>query len=186
MDPIGKSPIPVPALILGKVVMASCWLFFIVKTQKVDTMIYDSAITQVMGVVVFVIGISLVILSFIYLGRSASIGIPEERTELKTQGVYRISRNPMYLGAFLMCAGSCLFALHLVNFLLFAITIGVHHSIVKKEEQFLEKRFGQRWLEYKKRVPRYVGRIKSASTGRSSVQQSVQSASSVITKSRQS
>jgi len=40
-----------------------------------------------------------------------------------------------------------------------AITIGVHHRIVKKEGEFLEKRFGQLWLDYKQRVPRYVGRI---------------------------
>jgi protein-S-isoprenylcysteine O-methyltransferase Ste14 len=159
MDPIGKSPIFVPALIVGKVTMASCWLFFLVKTQDVAAMLYNSVITEVIGVVVFVIGLALVVLSFVYLGQSVSIGLPEEKTELKTNGVYRISRNPLYVGAFLMCAGSCLFAIHLVNFVLFAITFGVHHQIVRKEEQFLEKRFGQRWLEYKARVPRYVGRI---------------------------
>jgi protein-S-isoprenylcysteine O-methyltransferase Ste14 len=166
MDPIGKSPVPAPILIFGKVAMVSCWLFFIVKVQGVDAMLYDSVVTEAIGVVVFVAGLALVVFSFVYLGQSVSIGIPEEKTELKTHGVYRLSRNPMYLGAFLMCAGSCLFAIHLVNFVLFTITIGVHHSIVKKEEQFLEKRFGQRWLEYKKRVPRYVGRIGAASAAR--------------------
>jgi hypothetical protein len=48
MDPIGKSPIPVPALILGKVAMVSCWLFFILKMLGIDAMLYDSAITHVL------------------------------------------------------------------------------------------------------------------------------------------
>jgi protein-S-isoprenylcysteine O-methyltransferase Ste14 len=147
MDPLGKSPIPVPCLIIGKVAMASCWLFFIVKMQGMDTMLYDNVATEAIGVIMFLIGLTLVIFSFVYLGQSVSIGLPEEKTALKTNGVYRISRNPLYVGAFLMCAGSCLFAIHLVNFVLFAITLGVHHQIVLKEEQFLEKRFGQRWLE---------------------------------------
>ena len=36
-----------------------------------------------------------------------------------------------------------------------------YERIMAAEEEFLEQRFGQAWLEYKKRVPRYLGRIKS-------------------------
>jgi len=32
MEPIGKSPIPVPLLISGKIAMLFCWLFFLVKS----------------------------------------------------------------------------------------------------------------------------------------------------------
>jgi protein-S-isoprenylcysteine O-methyltransferase Ste14 len=168
MDIIGKSPIAVPVLILGKIAMLGCWLFFVVKKLSADAMLYDSAVTQALGVAVSVAGLILVILSLLHLGRSASVGIPEQKTELKTHGMYRISRNPVYVGGFLMCAGSCLFSIHFLNFLLFAITIAVHHLIVRKEEQFLEKAFGQQWLDYKERVPRYVGRIRSISTVRNS------------------
>ena len=57
-----------------------------------------------------------------------------------------------------MCAGSCLYSIHVVNFLLLVITVAIHHSFVLKEEQFLEKRFGNNWLDYKKRVHRYLGK----------------------------
>jgi protein-S-isoprenylcysteine O-methyltransferase Ste14 len=41
--------------------------------------------------------------------------------------------------------------------LLFVLTEIIHHNIILKEELFLEKRFGERWLEYKQRTPRYLG-----------------------------
>ncbi len=166
MDPIGKSPVPVPILILGKLAVAACWLFFLVRTLGIDTMLYDSALTRSVGVVLVVAGFLLLILGFIYLGRSVSVGLPEEKTELKTRGVYRITRNPMYLGGFLVCAGSCLIFIHVVNFLLSALAVGIHHVIVTREERFLEERFGAQWLEYKRRVPRYVGWVKSAGAAR--------------------
>ena len=161
MDPIGKSPVPVPVLILSKLAMAGCWFIFLVRTFDIGKMFYDGPLTRGMGITLFVAGLCVVILSFIFLGTSLSVGLPEKETELKTRGVYRVSRNPMYMGAFLMCAGSCLFSVHLANLLLFAITIAVHHLIVIREEKFLEARFGQRWLEYKERVPRYVGIVGS-------------------------
>lgn len=158
MDILGKSPVPLPFLILGKLAFAGCWLFFIVKFLTVDTMLYDSAATRATGIALFAVGSALALLALVHLGRSAAVGFPDRMTELKTHGVYRISRNPVYLGGFLTCAGSCLFSIHPLNVLLCAIAIAIHHWIVKKEEQFLEERFGKQWREYCGRVPRYIGR----------------------------
>jgi protein-S-isoprenylcysteine O-methyltransferase Ste14 len=164
MDFIGKSPISTPVLIIGKVTLFACFVFFLVKTFAIDTMLYDSILTQTVGVVLYVGGLVILIVAIVQLGQSVAVGIPERSTELKTQGLYRLTRNPIYVGAFIMCAGSCLYAIHVVNFLLFAVAIGIHHQIVTKEEQFLEKRFGQQWIEYKQRVPRYVGRMRHTHT----------------------
>jgi protein-S-isoprenylcysteine O-methyltransferase Ste14 len=159
VDPIGKSPISLPLLVIGKTAMITCWCFFLVKSLNIAGMVYDSAVTRAVGVLLFAAGLVLVMLAFVSLGASLSVGLPEGRTELKTGGVYRMTRNPIYLGAFLMCGGSCLYAIHPVNALLLAVTLFIHHRIVRKEEEFLEKRFGQEWLHYRKRVPRYCGRI---------------------------
>jgi protein-S-isoprenylcysteine O-methyltransferase Ste14 len=157
MEPIGKSPISVPLLIMGKVAMLFCWLFFLAKTCNMLTMHYDSTTTQWIGIALYALGLIIVILGFIGLGSSVSVGIPEENTVLKTGGIYQLSRNPMYLGGFIMCAGSCVYSIHIVNIILFAITFAIHHTIVLKEEQFLEKRFGNNWLDYKMQVHRYLG-----------------------------
>jgi protein-S-isoprenylcysteine O-methyltransferase Ste14 len=158
MDPIGKSPIPVPMLILGKAAMAVCLLFFALKTQIAGSLLYDSALTRTLGVLLAAGGLLLVVLGFVFLGRSVSVGLPGEETELKTQGIFKFTRNPLYLGGFLACVGSCLYSFHIVNILLCALAVGIHHSIILKEEEFLEERFGQRWLDYSRRVPRYLGK----------------------------
>jgi protein-S-isoprenylcysteine O-methyltransferase Ste14 len=155
MDPIGKSTIPAPFLILGKLAMILSGLFFIVKLYGV-AMLYDNPITQTTGVVFFIVGLIFLISGLAFLGKSVSVGLPQEKTELKTKGVYKITRNPIYVGVFLMCLGSCLNFMHILNFIFFGITVGIHHWIILGEEMFLEGRFGDQWREYKKRVPRYL------------------------------
>lgn len=156
MEPIGKSPIPVPLLITGKIAMLFCWLFFFAKSSNTLTMHYDSQTTQWIGIALYAAGLIIVIFGFFGLGSSVSVGLPEEKTRLKTGGIYQFSRNPMYLGGFVMCLGSCVYSIHIINFILFAITFAIHHSIVLKEELFLEKRFDLNWVEYKKKVRRYL------------------------------
>ena len=158
MDPLGKSPIPVIFLIIGKLALFGCCFFPLVKIMNIDSMLYDSLVTQAVGIVLYAVGLFFVTLSIINLGSSISVGLPREKTQLKTRGLYRISRNPIYFGAFVLCAGSCLIAIHPVNFLLFITVVLIHHQIIKKEEIFLEKRFGEDWLNYKKQVYRYIGR----------------------------
>ncbi len=159
MDPFGKPPIPLPMLILGKLAVFVCWMFFLAKTTGFYTMLYDSPVTRTAAYVLAALGFTILVLGFIFLGRSVSVGFPQEETELKTRGIYRFTRNPLYLGGFFVCAASCLFSIHLVNFLLCAMAIAIHHWIVTKEEVFLENRFGQQWRDYKRRVPRYIGII---------------------------
>jgi protein-S-isoprenylcysteine O-methyltransferase Ste14 len=158
MEPIGKSPIPVPLLITGKIALLFCWLFFLTKTSGTLTMHYDSQATQWIGIALYAAGLIIVILGFFGLGSSVSVGLPAEKTQLKTGGIYQFTRNPMYLGGFAMCAGSCVYSIHIINIILFSITLAIHHSIVLKEEVFLEKRFGSNWIEYKNKVQRYLGR----------------------------
>jgi len=157
MDALGKSPIPLPMLILGKLTMAGSWSFFFLKSEDASLLLYDSVLTQMIGILLALVGLVIVVFGFVFLGRSVAVGLPEEYTELKTGGIYRFTRNPIYLGVFLICAGSCIFAIHTLNFLLCATTIAIHHWIVTREEQFLEKRFGQAWVEYRRRVSRYIG-----------------------------
>jgi protein-S-isoprenylcysteine O-methyltransferase Ste14 len=152
---IGKSPISFPIFILGKLAFLISFLFCFLKWFNIATMFYDSLITQIIGIVLFIAGLIIVIIGVVQLGQSRAFGLPETETILKSNGLYRFSRNPMYFGGFIMCAGSCFFSIHLFNFLCFAIAFGTHFQIIIKEEEFLANRFGQEWIEYKQRVPRF-------------------------------
>lgn len=161
MEPLGKSPIPAPALIAGKLAMFACWIFALAENVDIITPLYKNRSSTGAGVLLFAVGALMAVASFFFLGRSLSVGLPAGRTELKTGGLYRISRNPIYAGAFLMCAGSCLITPHVLNYTLFAVAVTIHHWIVTREELFLEERFGNEWRIYRGRVRRYFGRTGS-------------------------
>ena len=91
--------------------------------------------------------------------RKAGTGIEpfDEATILVTGGFYRYSRNPMYLGMILMLVGSAFLlgsAGALLPLVIFILVIRNH--FVLAEECFLEAVFGQRYLDYKSKVRRWL------------------------------
>jgi protein-S-isoprenylcysteine O-methyltransferase Ste14 len=91
--------------------------------------------------------------------RRAGTGIEpfDAATTLVTGGFYRYSRNPMYLGMILMLAGSAFLlgsAGALLPLVIFILVIRNH--FVLAEERFLEAVFGQRYLDYKSNVRRWL------------------------------
>lgn len=83
-------------------------------------------------------------------------GIPtEDQTELVTNGIYKVSRNPAFLGFDLVYLGVMLGFANYFLILITIITIVVLHMQILQEEKFLTKRFGKDYLNYKKQVGRY-------------------------------
>ena len=77
-------------------------------------------------------------------------------TALVTGGIFGRLRNPMYVGlTLLLTALSILLASDwmLVMTIFFAPVI--HFGVVKREERYLEAKFGDAYRQYKARVPRY-------------------------------
>ena len=82
-----------------------------------------------------------------------------QATRLVTDGVYRISRNPMYLGLLLLLIGWGLWLGSASVWLippLFAITITLVQIV--PEERALERLFGAQYLAYRDNVVRWIGR----------------------------
>lgn len=76
---------------------------------------------------------------------------------LATDGPYRFSRNPGYLAGASVCAGIGLLANNPWIFLtLVAALAFIHATVVLTEEVVLENRFGEDYLEYKRRVRRWL------------------------------
>jgi protein-S-isoprenylcysteine O-methyltransferase Ste14 len=103
----------------------------------------------------FVAGLLIIITSLFHLGSSTRLGLPSEHTEFKSKGIYRYSRNPMYLGFNLLTLAAILLTLNLVILLLGVYSITIYHFIIIGEERFLETRFGNMYVEYKRRTRRY-------------------------------
>lgn len=91
------------------------------------------------------------------LGSSLRVGLPAEETVLKTSGIYRFSRHPIYLAMFILCIAAVLYCPHPAVIAAAIVAAAIHHLIALGEERFLERRFGRAWTEHKARVPRYLG-----------------------------
>ncbi|MBP7504347.1 MAG: isoprenylcysteine carboxylmethyltransferase family protein [Prolixibacteraceae bacterium] len=101
-------------------------------------------------------GILLVLASSFSLGSALRIGLPREETRLRTGGIYRWSRNPMYVGVHLVTLAVILFTLRWWTLLPGLYSFYVYHLIVRGEEAFLEERFGEAYRSYRGRTPRYL------------------------------
>jgi protein-S-isoprenylcysteine O-methyltransferase Ste14 len=76
---------------------------------------------------------------------------------LATGGIYRYTRNPMYLGALVGFAGLGL-ALHWTWLIVLipAVAIALRRLAIDREEAYLERRFGTAYLDYTARVRRWI------------------------------
>jgi protein-S-isoprenylcysteine O-methyltransferase Ste14 len=72
-------------------------------------------------------------------------------------GVYRFSRNPQYLAMFLFLIGFSLIYRSIIAFTLTPIfMVIVNVVIIPGEEKYLEKTLGEKYIQYKKKVRRWV------------------------------
>ena len=80
-----------------------------------------------------------------------------ESQALVTSGVFRVTRNPMYLGfALILCGVAGLFGT-LTPFLVVPVfMILIDGRFIWPEEMMLEQKFGQGYLDYKKKVRRWI------------------------------
>jgi protein-S-isoprenylcysteine O-methyltransferase Ste14 len=87
---------------------------------------------------------------------NTSISVTEPTTELVTEGPYRFSRNPIYIGLTFLYSGlALLFNSFWAVVLLPVILRIMNKGVIQREELYLEKKFGQRYQNYKAKVARW-------------------------------
>ncbi len=157
MKIIGKTTINPIQFYSGKISGYITWLvllgylFYVVPHPGIH-----NAYLQLLSILILVIGLIIVTLSLIDLGKSTRLGLPTENTTLKTKGIYSFSRNPMYFGFNLLTIASMLYWINIVVIILGIYSIITYHLIILGEEKFLEERFGDEYFSYKKKVRRYI------------------------------
>jgi protein-S-isoprenylcysteine O-methyltransferase Ste14 len=91
--------------------------------------------------------------------RAAGTPVPARAptTTIVRTGPYRFSRNPIYLAYSLFQLG---LAVGLDNGWLLATLAGamalIHHRVIPREEEYLERKFGSRYSEYRRSVRRWL------------------------------
>jgi protein-S-isoprenylcysteine O-methyltransferase Ste14 len=84
-------------------------------------------------------------------------GSGKHKAGLLTSGIYRYTRNPVYLGFVFLLIGSTLSMGTFWGLILaWSLVVLLNNLVIKPEESSLEKRFKDQYLEYKSKVRRWV------------------------------
>ncbi|MBI2012474.1 isoprenylcysteine carboxylmethyltransferase family protein [Candidatus Curtissbacteria bacterium] len=146
----------VPTFFFVVIPVFASWLSGKIDKALVLPSILASPLNFYIGVIFFIFGLFLfgwTVLVFYQVGRGTpSPIIPTQK--LVIDGPYAYCRNPMYLGVVVWIYGLGVI-LNSISFIFAGFIIPSLYLIYVKlvEEKELEKRFGKKYLEYKKKVP---------------------------------
>ena len=106
------------------------------------------------GFIVYLIGLILIILTMINFATTP-------RDKPVTKGLYRYSRNPMFIGFFIVYAGIAIACISWVYTLLTVLFILIVNYLSPIEEAVTLKHYGKSYKEYIDRTPKWIGLPKS-------------------------
>lgn len=111
----------------------------------------------VIGVLLIVGGLALVIPATRAFRRAGTHVEPwKPSLALATDGVFAWLRNPMYVGTTVILVGLAVaLASDWMAVMTVVFALVVHFGVVRREERYLEAKFGNAYRHYKERVPRY-------------------------------
>ncbi len=144
--------IPPPLLVLILVVSN----YF--SSKKIDLILLPNQ--DITAIIIFLIGMLILINPIFKFIKSKTTIDPikfKKVNKLITSGIYRYSRNPMYLGLLILVTSTSIFYLNI-----FSITTPVFFYFwinrfqIKREEIFLTKKFGKEYLSYKTKTRRWI------------------------------
>lgn len=147
-----RVPPPVQALIFG----ALMWLL----DKRLPIGQFEFSVQLPLAILFAVLGVALVVTSMLSF-RTASTTVdpfhPEEASKLVTNGVFRYSRNPMYVSLLCVLIGWAIWLGSMLNLFLIAGFVSyITIFQIKPEEEVLKTLFGEAYEEYCSNVRRWM------------------------------
>jgi len=135
-------------------------LLLIFLNNYFNLLIYTNLYLKIIGVAFLAVGLSVVVYSAILhikTGRITPLPVIEQPKQFIANGLYKYCRNPMYLteififlGLFFLLGHILLLLYPMVSFLI------IHTFVIYVEEPELRRVFGEQYIRYTKKVPRWI------------------------------
>ena len=117
-----------------------------------------NGLALLVGLTFVAIGFALAAFSVRNFRRAGTTVVPgEPSTALVVTGPYHVTRNPIYIGLVLIYFGLAVILISLwVLLLLIPVLAILQRGVVEREEEYLERQFGEAYRKYQARVPRWL------------------------------
>ena len=117
----------------------------------------ESEILQLAGLILLIISFVWTIIGQYQMSESWRIGIDyNEKTELVSQGLFKYSRNPIFLGVLISYLGTFLIIPNVLSFAMMLLTFITIQFQVRMEEEYLTTVHGKTYLSYQLHVSRWL------------------------------
>ena len=123
--------------------------------------IYSVFLPLKLGTVWFYAGLLVYLVGMIF---TTVAGMSLDNTPMNrpaTKGLYRVSRNPIYIGTFLIFIGIGIACASWLFLLLMAVFIVLYDILIAPEERWCLEKYGDAYREYMNRTPKWIGMPKS-------------------------
>lgn len=110
------------------------------------------------GILLIIAGLTIILTAILQMRRAKTNVEPwKPTTAILDDGIYGISRNPIYVAMTLIYMGiAFLFnSFWSLSPLVLVLTV-IHYGVILREEKYLEGKFGSEYLNYKNRVRRWI------------------------------
>jgi protein-S-isoprenylcysteine O-methyltransferase Ste14 len=153
----GSPPIDKWPFYLSKYSIVIIWAVMVLQCWNINLFpIQAPAFLKSVASFLWLSGFSLLYIGRFGMGTSFRIGSPKESTSLKTNGLFKLSRNPMYIGVYATILASVLYTLNPIVLFIGIFVVVVHHKIILSEEHYLLNIFGKDYRDYSNHVRRYL------------------------------
>ena len=123
---------------------------------------FDIGIYRYLGLAPIILGVATYLFcsgSFVFVGKGTPIPFTPTK-ELIVTGIYRFVRNPLYIAGVLVLSGEAILFQSFGILIYCLIMFGVFNIHVLMEESLLAEKFGARYEQYCRSVPRWIPRFK--------------------------
>lgn len=152
---MSKLSLKIPPLVQGVIAILLIWLFdYYMPIYSVD-IIFQGVVALIMICMGGLIGVFGVI-EFIKMRTTVDPRYPKKASRLVVSGMYKYSRNPMYLGILLVLLGTSVYLGSISSFIVtFAFVMYINKYQISPEEQSLTQKFGENYKQYLQQVGRW-------------------------------
>jgi protein-S-isoprenylcysteine O-methyltransferase Ste14 len=146
---------PPPLIFLGYLIAGIALEYLVVRTQGLDM---PGSLRWTVVTLFVLAGAGLIIAAMMRFRIAGTPAPPwQPTTAFVVQGVYRWTRNPMYLGMTLIYIGLTVAANAPVAIWLFVpLILTMHYGVIVREERYMADKFGVAYVNYAHTVPRWL------------------------------